>query len=129
MEGATRLCALDDIADGDARLFETEPDHDPDIFVVRRGAQVFGYVNDCPHQNLPLDLVPGRLLDLEKRRILCTNHGARFDIETGKCVWGPCLGERLTPVPVRVVAGEVWLEAGTAAVPASSRWRLDAEPR
>jgi nitrite reductase/ring-hydroxylating ferredoxin subunit len=111
MAGARRLCALDDIADGASLLVETEPERAPDLFVVRKGARVFGYVNDCPHQNLPLDLVPGRFLDLQKTRILCTNHGARFDIETGKCVSGPCLGERLEPVAVRVVAGEVWLEA------------------
>ena len=110
--GARRVCALDDIDDGATRLVETEPERDPDIFVVRKGARVFAYVNDCPHQNLPLDLVPGRFLDLHKARILCTNHGARFEIETGECVLGPCRGERLAAVPVRVVAGEVWIEAG-----------------
>lgn len=110
--GARRLCALEDIADGGTRLIETEPERDPDIFVVRKGARVFAYVNDCPHQNLPLDLVPGRFFDLQKRHILCTNHGAKFDVETGKCVFGPCLGARLAAVPVRVLAGEVWLDAG-----------------
>ncbi|HEX9648435.1 MAG TPA: Rieske (2Fe-2S) protein [Alphaproteobacteria bacterium] len=112
MAEAVRLCALDDIADGAARLFETEPDRAPDIFVVRKGARAFCYVNDCPHQHLPLDFVPGRFLDLSRRHILCTNHGAWFEIETGACLRGPCRGERLCALAVRIEHGAVWLDGG-----------------
>jgi nitrite reductase/ring-hydroxylating ferredoxin subunit len=36
-------------------------------------------------------------------------HGARFRIADGYCVAGPCRGERLSAVAVRIEAGLVWL--------------------
>ena len=29
-------------------------------------------------------------------------HGAEFTIAEGKCIAGPCLGDHLQPVPVRI---------------------------
>lgn len=112
--GGARLCALADLRDGEARLFTTAAARGPDFFIVRRGAGAVGYVNDCPHANLPLDLVPGRFLDTARARILCTNHGALFDIDTGVCVRGPCFGKRLVPAPLSVHGGEIRLAAETA---------------
>ena len=34
--------------------------------------------------------------------IACHAHGAWFEIDTGACVQGPCLGKRLTRVPLVV---------------------------
>lgn len=106
------LCALDDIEDGGALGFDdVGGDHHPGIFVVREGSRVFGYVNDCPHWNITLDYVPGRFMNRDKQMIQCANHGARFRIEDGLCVFGPCHGERLTPVAVSVENGRVVLDA------------------
>ncbi len=39
---------------------------------------------------------------------MCAAHGALFDIATGRCVLGPCLGDALTPVPLTLQAnGEI----------------------
>jgi nitrite reductase/ring-hydroxylating ferredoxin subunit len=35
-------------------------------------------------------------------RIVCAAHGAQFDIESGVCTLGPCLGQRLQPVALIV---------------------------
>lgn len=113
------LARLDDLADGESRLVPTADARAPDVFIVRRGRGAVGYVNDCPHRNLPLDLVPGRFLDRAGAYILCVNHGARFDIDSGVCVRGPCAGQRLTPVPLTVADGAVRLAAETA-----GRWRV-----
>ncbi len=44
--------------------------------------------------------------------LACHAHGALFEIETGVCVRGPCLGRRLTAVPLRIdAAGNVLLAA------------------
>ena len=112
--GGARLCALAELRDGETRLFATAAARGPDFFVVRRGAEAVGYVNDCPHANLPLDLVPGRFLDPARARILCTNHGALFDIDTGVCVRGPCFGKRLVRAPLSVHGGDIRLAAETA---------------
>lgn len=80
-----------------------------DLFVVRRDAAVFAYENRCPHTGAPLDWAPHRFLDHEREFIQCAMHGALFEIETGRCVHGPCAGQRLKSVPVRIEADWVVL--------------------
>jgi len=101
------LCALDDIADGGSRGFPAAPGGFIGLFAVRRGEAVFVYVNSCPHIGLPLEPVPDRFLDRKREMIVCAAHGARFRIEDGECVSGPCIGDVLEAVEVRLVAGEV----------------------
>lgn len=76
-------------------------------FVVRRGADIFAFVDRCPHAGFPLALEADRFLTREGDFILCSAHGALFRIEDGTCVSGPCAGRRLEAWPVRVVDGEV----------------------
>jgi len=80
-----------------------------DLFLVRRGDEFYGYLNQCPHTGGPLDWVPDQFLDLDNRWIQCATHDARFRIDDGLCVAGPCSGEALTPVEIRVEAGRVCL--------------------
>lgn len=101
------LCRLEDIPDGEGRGFE-QPDGE-DIFVVRQGAKVFGYVNSCPHAASPLDWVENQFMNLDKSRILCATHGAEFRVEDGHCVLGPCIGDSLESVPVSIREGCVVL--------------------
>lgn len=77
------------------------------LMAIRRGEEVFVYLNTCPHWGLPLDIQPGRFLDRSGELILCSTHGALFTIETGNCVRGPCLGATLVRIPVRVEDGTV----------------------
>jgi hypothetical protein len=42
--------------------------------------------------------------------IVCTNHGAMFEAETGECTFGPCEGAFLDPVEVTTADGEVYLD-------------------
>ncbi len=119
--GAGRvLCRLDDIEDGQAKGFTLGQGLEAgqgvearEIFVVREGARVFGYVNSCPHLGTPLDWQVNRFISLNSGHIMCATHGALFEIEGGFCVDGPCVGESLEPAPV-VVDGDsrVWLVEG-----------------
>jgi len=114
----TALCRLDEIPDGAAKGFALADGRD--IFVVRAGGRVFGYVNSCPHQGTPLDWTPDRFICAESGLILCATHGARFEVADGRCVAGPCAGDRLEPVAValdgagRVVLGDGRADAGEA---------------
>ncbi len=103
----TVLCRLDDIPDPGGKGF-APPDRSR-FFVVRVGGAVWGYVNSCPHQGVNLDWNPDRFLTYDKHLIQCATHGARFVIETGRCIAGPCRGRALTPVAVRIVNGAVVL--------------------
>ncbi|MEM7283617.1 MAG: Rieske (2Fe-2S) protein, partial [Pseudomonadota bacterium] len=76
-------------------------------FVVRTGDRLFAYVNVCPHAGRHLQWAPHRFLTKDLRNIICSAHGAIFEIDTGLCVAGPCLGESLRPLATRVVEGQV----------------------
>ncbi|MBU8542948.1 MULTISPECIES: Rieske (2Fe-2S) protein [Roseomonadaceae] len=106
------LCRLADIPDGESRGFSPAVGAFTGLFAVRRGEQVFVYVNSCPHVGLPLDPAPHRFLDAKRSAIICAAHGARFRIEDGECTSGPCYGESLEAVPARLdAAGQVIVPA------------------
>jgi nitrite reductase/ring-hydroxylating ferredoxin subunit len=123
-----RLCGLDELADGDSKGFDTEDLDEPDIFLVCKGEEVFGYLNDCPHWNAALDIMPDRFLTRDKKGIQCSNHGARFVIETGKCTFGPCFGQSLTAIPIVIEDGAIWVEDYDIRLAARGEWRLTPVP-
>lgn len=98
------LCRVEDLPEGESRGFPPAPGGFTGLFAIRRGSLVLVYVNSCPHLGLPLDPAPNRFLDAKKTAIVCSAHGARFRIEDGECISGPCYGESLEAVPVRVDA-------------------------
>jgi nitrite reductase/ring-hydroxylating ferredoxin subunit len=104
----TRLCALADLADPGAKGFFFRQGEMLFLgFVVRRGDEVRGFVDRCPHAGMPLSMAPDRYLTREGDLILCASHGALFRPEDGVCIGGPCAGLALRPWPVRVEGGEV----------------------
>lgn len=107
------ICELNDIPSRRAvgvNLMRLDGDNGPvpwPIIIVRWGKQVFGYVNRCPHNNVNLDWERDQFLDPNGVRIMCGKHGALFDIGTGECVGGPCVGEGLEPVALVVLDGDI----------------------
>jgi nitrite reductase/ring-hydroxylating ferredoxin subunit len=98
------LCQLDDLADGSARGFDPYHQGHDSVFVVRKGEAVFAYEDKCPHYQGATSL-PWRkdaYLDSDGEFLVCAAHGAQFEITTGLCTAGPCLGESLTRVPLQV---------------------------
>ena len=77
------------------------------VFVVRQGEVVRAYVDSCPHAFAPLEMEPDRFLDLSGTYVLCTMHGAHFDVASGECAMGPCRGRSLTAYPIRIHNGKV----------------------
>ena len=76
-------------------------------FVVRRGREVFGYLDRCPHMGLPLAQRLDNYLTPGGDLIACSWHGALFQPHDGLCVAGPCLGESLSRWPVAVIDNEI----------------------
>ena len=106
MSEARVLCRLEDIPDGEARGFPPVPGG-YGLVAVRRGDRVHVYVNSCPHIGIPLESLPDRFLDGPRRHLVCTAHGARFRVEDGFCVSGPCAGDVLEAVAARLERGAV----------------------
>ena len=108
----TVLCRLSDIAEEDTKAFVLgDGDWPLRGLLVRTGGSVVGYVNRCPHAGHMLSFRPDKFLTPDRKLILCQSHGALFDKASGRCVGGPCVGESLTRVPVRVEENHVCLAA------------------
>jgi nitrite reductase/ring-hydroxylating ferredoxin subunit len=103
------LCRLADLPDGEGRefFFGGEPSSLLRLLVVRRGDAVWGYLNCCPHNYIPLNDQPDRFVTFDHEWIICAAHGAVFRYEDGHCEDGPCRGRALEPVPVQVLGGEI----------------------
>jgi nitrite reductase/ring-hydroxylating ferredoxin subunit len=107
------VCRLEEIPDGGAKgLVISDPDGGVlRVIALRRGAEVIAYRNRCPHRGTPLDLRPDDFLTRDGAHIVCATHGALFRPEDGACVAGPCVGDRLEPIAVRVENGIVLVDA------------------
>lgn len=105
------LCRLADLAPGSARGFDPWHEGQDTMFVVRREGGVRAWRNDCPHMpGAPLAWRKDAYLSVDGRSIVCYGHGATFDLDTGQCITGPCMGQALSAVAVHVTAGgEIWL--------------------
>lgn len=85
-----------DLAEGEARGLEQ---HNQYLFVVRKNGNLYLYWNRCPHLGTPLEWEEHRFLDADGALIQCSNHGALFQIDDGRCLVGPCKGKYLQAVP------------------------------
>ncbi len=103
------LCRFGDLDDPGSKGFDDVEGEAP-FFIVKRNGSMFGFRNHCPHYGAPLDWKPDAFLNRERDLILCSMHGALFDIASGMCVRGPCPGLALTPVNILVEDGMVWLK-------------------
>jgi nitrite reductase/ring-hydroxylating ferredoxin subunit len=102
------LCRADEIGEGQARGFLIgEGTTRRDIVIVRRANVLRAYLNACPHQGTPLETFPDRFLNEDGSLLICSTHGARFRVEDGFCVSGPCAGKRLQPVALTVDDGNL----------------------
>ena len=109
-----RLCCLDELREGSSRGFDPWGDGRDTVFIVRRQG-LHGWRNACPHwAGAPMAWRKDAYLSGDGQHIVCHAHGARFDIATGVCTLGPCLGQALTPVPIQQIGGEIHLATNTS---------------
>jgi len=117
---------LTDIADGDYRVFSV--DEALEVGIFRTGSKVLAYENVCPHAGGPVcqgkifqkveevrtsDKKSAGLRFGKQRHIVCPWHGYEFDLATGCHPGDPAI--RLTPVPVAVRNGNIYVSLGDGA--------------
>ncbi|WP_425913130.1 Rieske (2Fe-2S) protein [Pseudomonas sp. GWSMS-1] len=102
-----RLCAPDELAEGQSRGFEIAEEK---LLVVRKDGQLYAYRNRCPHRGIPLEWLPDQFLDNSASLIQCATHGALFLIESGECVAGPCAGQSLQELAIREDDQGIWVD-------------------
>jgi nitrite reductase/ring-hydroxylating ferredoxin subunit len=98
------LCRQDAIAEGEAKGFASVEGFRRKIIVLRRHGRLHAWLDSCPHYSTgtPMAWKTDAYLNGEKTHLACHSHGALFDMETGDCVLGPCLGQRLTRIDIAV---------------------------
>ena len=107
---SVRVGRLEDIEPGETKLFEVNGFR---IALARVDDAVYALHDVCNHQGGPLS--EGRL---SGARLACPWHGWMYDVRSGECVM-PTRGGRVQSYPVRVEAGEIFVEI-QASGPATS---------
>jgi nitrite reductase/ring-hydroxylating ferredoxin subunit len=102
------LCRAADLAPNRPVIVRLTPASS--LIVLCAGTNVLAYRNACPHMGIELDWDPARLMSRSGRHLQCTGHGALFDPSTGRCIRGPCEGEALTALSIRIDGGMVVLD-------------------
>jgi nitrite reductase/ring-hydroxylating ferredoxin subunit len=104
---ATRfLCRLEEVSEGTARGFHVEGMR-PKVIVLRKAGRLHGWLDACPHYEggTPMAWKSDAYLNGDGTHLACHSHGALFELTTGTCVLGPCLGQGLTRVDLHITAG------------------------
>lgn len=110
MDTRTRITTVDTIPDAGSFIFSvrTRDGTETEAILVRTGTTIVCWLNRCRHYT-HIRLDKGSGATIRDGEILCTNHGAMFNIETGYCTHGPCEGSYLQPIDVQVVDQTVYL--------------------
>jgi len=80
-----------------------------DVILVNLSGAIHAYRNRCPHVGVGLDWGDGRCKTGDNE-LACAMHGALFAADTGFCFSGPCAGQSLEPIAVRVENGTIVAE-------------------
>lgn len=97
------LCHASEVGDGMSRGFLPDEDGQDRLFIVRHDGALHAWRNACPHlAGAPMAWKRDAYLSPDGRQVMCHAHGARFEPDTGLCVHGPCLGERLQRVALQI---------------------------
>jgi nitrite reductase/ring-hydroxylating ferredoxin subunit len=110
---AVRLCRLEELPEGESRGFDPLGKGYDTMLVVRRGNRLHAWRDACPHMSgAPMAWRKDEYLNAGRDRIMCSSHGAQFDIVTGICIVGPCVGQALKPLHLTVRGGTLFVDVG-----------------
>ncbi|WP_283102257.1 Rieske (2Fe-2S) protein [Haloplanus halobius] len=78
------------------------------VLVRTPDGEVRAWLNYCRHL-LDVRLDKGSGAPMRDGELVCANHGAYFEADTGHCTFGPCEGATLEGVDVAVTDDDVYL--------------------
>ncbi len=111
MAAAERITTLADVPDESTLCFRVTNGVDGEqeaILVRERAGEVACWLNYCQHlTHIKLDKGSGA--PMRDGELICANHGAYFEADSGECTHGPCKGAYLTAIDVTVTNGEIYL--------------------
>lgn len=111
MDADARIAPIDDVPRETTFLFtvrETATNEEQESILVRSNGEITGWLNYCQHfTHIRLDKGSGA--EMRDTEIVCTNHGAMFEAESGRCTFGPCDGAYLEAIDVTTNDSGVYL--------------------
>lgn len=81
-----------------------------ELLVVVHEKEFHAYENRCPHTGINLNWQTDVFLNIDRTHIQCSTHGAQFRIDNGLCEWGPCLGQSLRRLELKLLDGKLILQ-------------------
>jgi len=111
MSSASRITSVDDVPADTTLVYRLRPvggAEPKEAILLRDDEGVVSWLNYCQHfTHIKLDKGSGA--ELRNGEVICTNHGAYFEVESGRCTHGPCEGAYLNEIEVAVDDGTVVL--------------------
>jgi len=110
MPPGAEIAAAEEIPDESTLIF-TVRDADGDereAILVELDGKIAGWLNACQHMtHIKIDKGSGAAM--RNGELVCENHGAYFEADSGYCSFGPCEGAYLEEVGVTVDGGTAYL--------------------
>lgn len=78
---------------------DKDTDEKREAVVIKSKEEYKCWLNYCKHITT-VNIHKGGKAPIRDDEIVCQNHGAMFNIDTGVCTFGPCKGARLDSVEV-----------------------------
>ena len=80
------------------------------VVLIKFNGEVKAYLNNCPHQNVPLNEAYKIDVNPFEKTMKCSVHDAFFRVEDGLCIEGPCWDDALKALPISVDdKGDIYL--------------------
>ncbi len=96
------LAHVDDVTNARATIARV-PGQSFSVILIKDGeGQIRAWINNCPHQHVPLNEAYKVDVNPFTKTMKCSVHDAWFKVDDGECVEGPCYGDHLTPFPIRI---------------------------
>lgn len=72
------------------------------VILIKHETGIKAYLNNCPHQDIPLNEAYKIDVNPFEKTIKCSVHDAYFNVDDGCCTEGPCINEELEAVAITV---------------------------
>lgn len=105
------VATVGDVPDGTTHIVtlrETDSDEEREAILVESDDGIHAWLNYCQHYT-HIKIDKGSGAEMRGDELICENHGAYFESETGFCNFGPCEGAYLTEIEIELEDGTVYL--------------------
>jgi len=97
------VAAVDELLPGQHKNFELDVNgvRQPGVLINYQG-DFHAYLNVCPHVGVRLDAASNGVFNADGSYLICREHWALFEPETGVCISGPCPIAPLSKLVVQI---------------------------